>query len=431
MDFLKKQTDSVKDAIDNMKNKQQNKSKGGNKLGGGSAINKQAIQNERKAENNNFKIPPIKNPFQRPPTKGPGQTLGGTKPGVIMSFTLSQEGPLGVKPEKTEEGGCIVAFVQPDSQAAQVGLLRGDVICVASIGQRPSDAYTETEIDYKSFLALVQSNQRPLVVTVRRIPLVTNSDRPHTVAGGDASAEARRNAMIAAAEARDKAYKQKMRIDKSKPRTKAPSEDVNAFHVPPEQSDETKRIIAEAKARETLTAQQLGYNPFEVARMTSGQAKTAVAVKEHGQINSNEGSDIAPTTRPPASYEEHVMLNDAFEEAYTSVVTSAHSLDQGPLRTAVGIMRKLVVNATTKGQQDDGEQAEKFRKVRLQNAKIQSNIVDIHGGLDLMMAFGFELLEDHATGETFLVYPFVGGAAVQDWIPAACTRLQRFENGEL
>jgi hypothetical protein len=464
MDFFKKVGDSVKDATDNLKQKaqQQNnssnrannqkKTAGGNQSGG-RAINRDAILNDRKQQQagSNRAMPSIqlKNPFQRgPQTKGPGQTLGGSKPGVILTFILEKEGPLGIKPEKSETGGgCIIAFVQPDSQAAQAGLVRGDVVCAASAGATADELAPDSDNDemaFKEFLALVQSNQRPLVVTIRRIPpskksATTGAEHP---VSRNANAEARRNAMISAAEARDKAYKQKMKLDKTKWRTTQKDnaiEDANAGHLPPEQSEDTKRLIAEAKAREAQTANQLGYNPYETARMTSGQAKTAMTTKEHGTVNAKTNNVNAPASnapcsaQPPLSYEDHVMLNEAFEEGYVTAVTSSSSSDeQTNVRAALGIMRKLILNATTKGQ-TDGEGSEKFRRVRLQNAKIKASIIDIAGGMDLMMACGFELLEGEGCEETFLVYPFLGSSpdGIPDWIPAALDRMQRFEQGQI
>merc|ERR1711862_1071586 len=55
--------------------------------------------------------------------------------------------------------------------------------------------------------------------------------------------------------------------------------------------------------------------------------------------------------------------------------------------TSLSILTKLITNALTK--QDD-----KFRRVRLSNPKIQSNIVEMHGAMDVMMVFGFVLLEE-------------------------------------
>mmetsp|Transcript_33123 Transcript_33123/g.51271 ORF Transcript_33123/g.51271 Transcript_33123/m.51271 type:complete len:86 (-) Transcript_33123:295-552(-) len=61
-------------------------------------------------------------------------------------------------------------------------------------------------------------------------------------------------------------------------------------------------------------------------------------------------------------------------------------------------MRTIITNATTR-------EGEKFRKVRLSNAKIAAAIVDVGGALDLMMSVGFVPSEGEEDKETYLVLP--------------------------
>ena len=88
---------------------------------------------------------------------GQGQSLGGSKPGVVIEIILPNPGPVGVRVEKrsTASASAIVNHVIPQSQADHAGLQRGDVICFAgSNGQQ--------EMQYDMFLSIAKSTQRPI-----------------------------------------------------------------------------------------------------------------------------------------------------------------------------------------------------------------------------------------------------------------------------
>ena len=106
------------------------------------------------------------------------------------------------------------------------------------------------------------------------------------------SVDARKQAMIAAAMARERAHKQKMTLSKRKKtsivkhqRPDEPSSQ-QASHVP--LSEQAKKAAELAKADEGTHAAQLGYNPYETCQMTSGQARSATVAKKHGTIQ-NKG----------------------------------------------------------------------------------------------------------------------------------------------
>ena len=106
------------------------------------------------------------------------------------------------------------------------------------------------------------------------------------------------------------------------------------------------------------------------------------------------------------------------------MVTS--SSDASATQKSLTTMRKLIINATTKGQQES-DQCAKFRRVRLSNPKIKEVITDVQGALELMMAVGFVLSENDEDGETYLVYPLDVGVA--DWLSGALGRMERYERG--
>ena len=100
---------------------------------------------------------PLGNMFGQKKFQGAGQSLGGSKPGTVISIVLPEPGPLGVRVEKrsNSEKTAIVHEVVPGGQAEKAGMKRGDVLCFAgSNGQE--------EIMYDMFLDLAKSDQRPI-----------------------------------------------------------------------------------------------------------------------------------------------------------------------------------------------------------------------------------------------------------------------------
>lgn len=256
-----------------------------------------------------------------------------------------------------------------------------------------------------------------MVFDVRRVE--SKSSAQSSSSSSSADAYARKQAMIAAAEARDKAHKQKMKpISKGKEtRPKAPTRPESTQQGSAEpMSEESRKAAEKAKADEGLHAAQLGYNPYETARATAGQARNATVAMTHGTIENKDGTPSPNAPAPPPTLPEAVSVE--FEDAYTTLVTTN---DEDNVKSSIGIMCKLIVNATTKGQESTDDAA-KFRKVRLSNAKIKAAITDVNGGLDIMLAVGFQLMEED--GESFLVYP--PGEQGPDWLPESLEQMQGF-----
>lgn len=219
--------------------------------------------------------------------------------------------------------------------------------------------------------------------------------------------------MIAAAEARDKAHK-----DKLKPISKINKEGRTLRSTDEQRQLEKERLVAmeaqaepmsteaikaieAAKAAEAKLAAELGYNPYETARSSAGQARNATATVVHGAITADKtggplpsitaggGASIPAVVPPLDPASALVEPSQEFEDAY-SVTVSTNSSEV--VNASFGIMRKLIINATTKGQNtDDTDGAAKFRHVRLTNAKIKAAIVDVQGAVEMMLATGFQL----------------------------------------
>lgn len=374
----------------------------------------------------------IPNPFARQQSfQGQGQSLGGSKPGIVIPVSLPQPGPLGVRVEKrpNSEGTAIVNEVIPGSQAEAAGLKRGDILCFGgSNGQE--------EMHYDMFLELARSGQRPLEFEVRRITVSTEKPVEPTAKSKSAEADHRRQAVIAAAEAREKAHKAKSKPIKLVTKTTLARQQEQQQQQQQQsatlvddapRSEQAKRAAAAAKQGEAALAQQLGYNPYEPARATAGQARNATVTAQHGSL---AGPSSIPTVAPPTVPVEPVSEDDShldevpseFQEALATMVSAC---PQDLVQSTCGIIKKLVLNAITKGQTPN-EDASKFRKVRLANPKIKATLVDVPGAIEVMLSTGFAL-EEHE-GESVLVFPpdFVG----PDWLPSGMKQLDLMAAGQ-
>jgi hypothetical protein len=259
--------------------------------------------------------------------------------------------------------------------------------------------------------------------------------------------------MIAAADAREKAHKLKTKPVRAITKTTLQRErQVEELRKQKEQqqlqesntaeSEHVKAARQAAKRDEAALAAQLGYNPYEPARVTAGQARNATTATQHGVIQADPDAAAAapsnpnPTTTASAAAVSSSTTEDLdlleqtsleFQEAYTTIVSM--TIDTVQVQTTFGICRKLVANATspTKGQQpQDEETASKFRRVRLANAKIKQAIVQVPGAVELLLAFGFELVEQD--GESLLVYP--QGYSGPEWLAVAMEQMERYEHSK-
>lgn len=301
------------------------------------------------------------------------------------------------------------------------------------------------------------------------ISATTFNSSKHNNPSTSADTEVRRMAMIAAAEAREKAHKSKTKPIKyvtkttllSQQQQQQQQQSISAISNEP--LTEASRIAAtNAKHDESKLAAQLGYNPYEAAKSTAGQARTATTTVQHGVMGSSgpgTSSSSAPVSSRPTATSSGMpgvvsepsnpatiaqendststtmatsssQPNDDFELAYATVLSAT---DPVVSKNSISIMRKLIVNATTKGQippyYDNDENdasassssSSKFRKVRLGNPKIISSIVNVPGAIDLMLAVGFSLVEVDKE-DSCLIYPaeYTG----PEWLPNALKRME-------
>lgn len=361
--------------------------------------------------------------------RGGGKALGGSKSGTIIDITITDHGPIGVHLENTSEGNAIVGKVIPGGSAERVNLQRGDIICYPNT--RGND-----EIKYKTFLEMIRSDHRPLQFEVRRL----ESTMPTPITDSLRADEyAKKQAIIAAAEARDKKNKMNRMPSKSgkeltlEQKNKiAEQREINArknaeqmFKAPI--SDVSKKAVEAAKQEESKHAQKLGYNPYESVRATGQQGVVASIVSTHGTLSTHEIEDIHESKNKKESKKvneyianEQCPIAPEFDNAFSTLVLTNNHDEK--LAKSLRIIRKLILNATTDGRTD-----EKKRMIRISNANtlIQEAILDMEGALDLMMCVGFDITENEDDSETYLVYP--PGETDPSWLRAALDRLEDYE----
>ncbi|OEU06631.1 hypothetical protein FRACYDRAFT_278408 [Fragilariopsis cylindrus CCMP1102] len=387
---------------------------------------------------------------------GQGQSLGGSKPGVVIEIILSNPGPIGVRVEKrsTASASAIVNHVIPQSQADHAGLQRGDVICFA--GSNGQD-----EMQYDMFLQIAKSTQRP-ISSAAAASANANTNTAAVTSSGSADAEARRKAMIAAVDAREKAHKQKTKPTKKyvTKTTLLRQQELqlgnNNFITSDEpQSEESRQAAIAAKRDEINHANELGYNPYAAAKSTAGQARNATVTTQHGEISSStgeissstgggngggggSGGSSIPVVAPPSNpttattpatataTDVDYPLPEEFEEALVTIVSSS---SQDTTAGRLKIARTLITNATNKlkGQQEDIDAGAKFRKVRLENPKIKAAIVDIPGTIQLLLSVGFQLMECEENQESVLLFPSCQTYTEPEWLSTALRKMEQQE----
>jgi PUB domain len=372
---------------------------------------------------------------------GQGQSLGGNnQPGQVIPIVLSDPGPLGIQLEKrSDRKTAIVGSIVVGSQAEAAGLQRGDILCFAgSLGRE--------EILYEMFLELAKSSQRPICLEVRRITPV-KSQPSYSKNADDFT---RRQAVIAAAELREKEHKKKQKpmaktttTDTSKllqsaaEKARLGQEQRERHELQQQQplSAATLEAQALAKASEAQTAREFGYNPYESKSMTAGQARNAVVTTTHGSIVENTGTTttVSPPNRVNAPVDPAADIPETVQMAFETMVTSSNNAEESMIVDSLKILKTLIANATTKGQLAGQD---KFRTVRLENAKIKAAVVDIVGAMDVLLECGFQLTHEDddaaddgavaavASHESILVYPI--RTNIPSWIVTFLRQIEQY-----
>lgn len=437
-------------------------------------------KDKKKNDGKQQQQPGIKNPFANlggalsgiggtKKFSGEGHTLGGShRMGEIIPICLSESGPLGMKVEKSTQQKAIVSDVIENSQASRAGLRRGDIICF------PHSNGAE-EMLFDQFMAIAKSDRRPFKFDIRRVATTAGAgmvgrggpNHNNRIPNKRSSAEdyAKKQAMMRALDAREKAHKKKTAPSNNSLSNKNEKSNngrtlKSKKEILMEQEEQAKRLqelqnqgpqsyathaaVQAAKQDEIKSAQQLGFNLYETAKMTGDKARNTVVDVQHGSIgggnDSNSGgppsraTPVAPTSTNNSNNSvartKPKKLIASIDESFDTAFFTLKSISQNPdtnnnidVKKSTTTIHKLVTNATTKGRSEEVEDNSKFLRVRLSNKKIKEVIVDVPGALDMMMSFGFILLEEG--DEMFLVYNAHESDKV--WLKDGLEKLKNFE----
>ena len=253
--------------------------------------------------------------------------------------------------------------------------------------------------------------------------------------GTDDATDVRRNAMLAAAEERNKAWDKRMgraRVEKKS------GEGLEKFQAANDEA--TKKQVAAIKAYEQAQANALGYNPYESSSMSRAVAQARIELSapapgggrmmpmaaslapgvplagQHSLGMSSSSSSSAtssPATSspfhtpdvasgpqiPPLSLEEYESP-EAYKANEEADVAMSMLLDQDlqVWRGALSTVLKIVTNVLSDPFQ------EKFRRIRLQNPTFQAKVSAVPGALDMLHAAGFIYVSE-GEESTFLALP--------------------------
>ena len=378
---------------------------------------------------------------------GTGQTLGGSSenssnrelpkncvcvPNVrIVVQAKSSKRTLGLKVEKVgSTGGTKVVQVLPNSAAESAGVLRGDLICFSGSGGVAEIVFEHFQLLEQQFVQKIEEQEN-------------SSSAPAAVLEFDLV----RSAVIAAAAAREKIHK-----DRSKPiavtaknsskLSSSANSTIEYALPPPSSSEESKAAARAAKQREKQTTSSLGYNPYEVVKSGSSLATSTtqnMSAKESvtsGNKSNQQASQTKVTEASLANDQDQIQDQEIIDEECKNALsilvqmrlrcTSEDELKQ--VNQSLSTMQKIITNAITKGQ-SEGSAGEKFRRVRLANGRIQKDILNIEGALDIMLVAGFHIVEEEETSESLLVFAL--GDTGPSWLSVLLKRMKEMSNEQV
>ncbi|KAJ8611250.1 hypothetical protein CTAYLR_004138 [Chrysophaeum taylorii] len=287
-----------------------------------------------------------------------GNVLG---TGETLAARFVGAGPLGIVVGKGSRGEAVVTSVE--GAAAKAGVESGDTI-VRVDGTRVAT--------YEEFLS-IDASKRPIELGLSRPALMAKQHQRLTTD----EREARREAQARAALERDGAWAKRIQSSKSQPKPAAERPEHKKSTNP-----ETIAAWKRAEERADRTVKELGYDPFK-------PLSTGSNASSRPKPNAD---DAVPQRRD----DEAIRYDEASSAADVVVRELASHPDKAQVSTCVATIIKLLENAETK---DDP----KFKRVRLANASIQAKILGVPGGLEALIAAGFDLEVDEANdGETIL-----------------------------
>ena len=357
---------------------------------------------------------------------GKGKTLGGkATPGKFVSpLIFAEAGPLGMSIEENDAKNAVIASTVPGGMAESIGILRGDVICWSGSGSSGDDHDPPDPPTFHEFMAVVKEGSRPLEIGVLRIELSTkkgdrdqntNTNTNTVSSSSSATAEMRKKQMVAAAEQRqsslNKNFKTKTGPKQGMGSVARVNTNLTVNHLTgAEFGEETKRAVEKIKQKERASAKELGYNPYDTVKKSTGSGAVTVSGGGGGGRKTNDFN--APQMQMPMQTQNE---DDELDDFAQSVLDSLAVLRAGDVesKTAISTIAKLLENATSneKGQREGGD---KFLNIKVDNEAIQKRVLRVEGAAEFLLVCGF-VLGDNEHGETVMTFPRPLNSE-QDWI---------------
>lgn len=372
--------------------------------------------------------------------KGNGNVLGGTTllnnsdnqlSNNIYGVTFTEES-LGLKISPTQTSDDMIrpsiTSVISDTEASRAGIQCGDIII----------SIEDNEIhSYEDFVSIVSAIPRPVTLKFYRPQLKTTNTTtssntlksifksPPNLTISLEEKEARRLAMIKAAQDRESAWDRKISNGR---KNKTNNNDINSKVKPVYDhsaaaeinNPETVYRVEMAKKAEEKAVKSMGYDPFKPhMSFSSGNSEKSNKNNILSPLSSTTSSPrFASNNEKSISQDVINQVNDIdinYEEDHPNVLEVDDALSlllsngtnneelAEKLKTALTTIIKML-SSLAKNRIDP-----KYRSVRVNNKAFQSKVVSLPGGIELMLAAGFILQDEEIDGinESFLKHDMV------------------------
>jgi hypothetical protein len=313
-------------------------------------------------------------------------------------------------PDTHTERPLIVQGTAKGSEAEMLGIQKGDTVLSVE---------GNTLTCYDDFAMIVKALERPITIKFRRVShspplnsaefqvgrLDERAPQQNVFNMSANQKDARRAAMQAAAENRANAWNRKVKAGaraREDAKNKNPGS-TGGIHAHPEAAavgnfnPTTQQAARMAQAHEQYTAEKMGYNPYQPTMSASAGSGSQGSPRGGGgdsshlravglskssshdvDISVEDNYDAMSESTAAPSYEEQEQVDLALSLLLSS------GLDEEAVTTCVGTLVKLVGNVIT------SNGAAKFCRIKKGNATIQTKVLTIPGGEELLLSAGFQ-----------------------------------------
>ena len=312
----------------------------------------------------------------------------------LFDVTFTEE-TLGIKVNPEATGQITVNEVIARSNAANAGINAGDILISV-------DGNMIKDVD--SFVQIIKAIGRPITIRFRRggnrsqqqssnssfsssvFKSMTGQSSQSVESSLPPMTEEEKEQMridrLKAAEDRGKAWDKRIAQGRNSTKSKQDDGKQLTFEHSNEFNPETDRTIAIVKAAEARQAAQLGYNPYKP--VMSFKADDPKSSQSSNKLNSKSSSG---NNSPRPDILEDIDIESIDSDTVIAIDSAIALLisNEATSQTALLTIQKILMNIIS------NKSEPKYRTIRLQNPAIRSKVIDVAGGLDLLLASGFYL----------------------------------------